>query len=160
MLGMARPRRLQGFEYIAVHRYFLTFCTSDRRRVFEDERTAAFVVTVLRHTARHHDFAVPAYCLMPDHAHVLVEGTTATSDLCRFVKRMKQRSGQLFSRQWGERLWQEGYFERVLRAGDDARAVARYILENPVRAGLVKTPADYTLLGSGVWTLSELLESV
>ena len=59
-----------------------------------------------------------------------------------------------------ERLWQDGYYERVLRQEEDAQAFARYIVNNPIRAGLVETPEDYPLIGSDTWTLAELLESV
>ena len=55
--------------------------------------------------------------------------------------------------------WQEGSHEHVLRGDEDARHVARYIIENPVRAGLVTTPFQYPYLGSDVWTLGELIES-
>ena len=68
-----------------------------------------------RRTALLERFAILAYCLMPDHVHLLVEGLTDTSDLTRFAKMAKQRSGGIYRRRFGKRLWQEGYFERVLR---------------------------------------------
>jgi REP element-mobilizing transposase RayT len=95
---------------------------------------------------------------MPDHVHLLVEGTSDASDLRRFTKMAKQRSGAMFALRTGGPLWQEGYFDRVLREEEDSRHVARYILENPVRARLVSWPAAYPYLGSGVWTVEELLE--
>jgi REP element-mobilizing transposase RayT len=97
---------------------------------------------------------------MPDHAHILAEGLCAQSDFKRFAKMAKQRSGGDYAREKNQRLWQEGYFERVLRENDDGKTLARYIVHNPVRAGLVKTPTDYRFVGSDVWTLTELLESV
>ena len=104
-------------------------------------------------------FALLAYCLMPDHAHLLVEGLADTSALRRFAKLAKQRSGARHAIDVGQRLWQEGYDEHVLRGDEDARHVARYIIENPVRAGLVTTPFQYPYLGSDVWTLRELIDS-
>jgi putative transposase len=77
---------------------------------------------------------------MPDHAHLLVEGLSASSDLKRFAKMAKQRSGGVHRRCCGQRLWQEGYFERVLRDGDDPAAIARYIIENPIDAGIQNHP--------------------
>jgi REP element-mobilizing transposase RayT len=72
----------------------------------------------------------------------------------------KQRSGGLYARSHQQRLWQAGYYERVLRDQDDARAFARYVVNNPVRGGLVETPTDYPFVGSDLWTLVDLLESV
>jgi REP-associated tyrosine transposase len=73
---------------------------------------------------------------MPDHVHLLVEGLSASSDLKRFAKMAKQRSGGVHRRRCGQRLWQEGYFDRVLRDRDDPSAIARYIIDNPIEAGL------------------------
>jgi hypothetical protein len=56
-------------------------------------------------------------------------------------------------------LWQEGYYDRVLRESDDSKTVARYLLNNPVRAGLAATPLDFPYLGSDRWTVRELIES-
>ncbi len=81
---------------------------------------------------------------MPDHAHLLVEGIAETSDLKRFAKMAKQRSGGLYRRRHDQRLWQEGYFERVLRDKDDVRSFAQYVIDNPLRAGL---SSDYPYVG-------------
>ena len=97
---------------------------------------------------------------MPDHVHLLVQGLSDESDLRRFAKRLKQGAAQSYSHKFGEPLWQEGYFDHVLRAEEDARGVARYILDNPVRAGLVNHPSHYPFLGSGVWDLKELLSGI
>ena len=97
---------------------------------------------------------------MPDHAHLLVEGVAESSDLRRFAKTAKQHSRWAYARVHGRRLWQEGYYERVLREDDDMKQLARYILENPVRAGLVGHPSEYLLCGSQRWSVSELLEYV
>jgi hypothetical protein len=57
------------------------------------------------------------------------------------------------------RLWQAGYFDRVLREDDSTFAVARYIVQNPVRAGLVRSPVEYPFCGSSIWSKEELIES-
>ena len=157
---MSRPRRLEGFDYVGRYRYFLTFCCRERLPVFRDPPIAERTLTQFRRTSTLDEFAILAYCLMPDHAHLLVEGLGQGSDFRRFAKMAKQRSGALYARSRHARLWQEGYYERVLREEDDARALARYIVNNPVRAGLVKAPEEYPFVGSDTWTLMELLESV
>ena len=95
---------------------------------------------------------------MPDHAHFLVEGESDQADFRRFVRHAKQHSGAAYALRYGQPLWQEGYYDRVLRRDTDARGVARYILWNPVRAGLCATPAEYPHLGSDVWSIEELME--
>ena len=157
---MSRPRRLDGFTYVGRYRYFLTFCARDRLAVFEDGEIAEQTLAQFQRTSTLERFAILAYCLMPHHAHLLVEGLSIDCDFKRFAKMAKQRSGNAYARSRHKRLWQEGYHERVLREDDDARELARYIINNPVRAALVESPEDYPFLGSDVWSLAELLESV
>jgi REP element-mobilizing transposase RayT len=152
--------RLPNFDYLGPHQYFLTFCVRDRLPVFRDRAIADQTLTQFRRTASLEQFALLAYCLMPDHAHLLAQGVRDDSDVRRFAKMAKQRSGGLYARTQHSPLWQPGYFERVLREEDDARILARYIVNNPVRARLVESPADYPLVGSDVWSLKDLLESI
>jgi len=95
---------------------------------------------------------------MPDHLHLLVEGQTDEADCKRFISRAKQYSAYQHSRQFKERLWQRYTFERVLREHESTNTVVRYILENPIRAGLVERIEDYPFVGSFVYTLPQLLE--
>ena len=157
---MSRPRRLDGFSYVGPARYFVTFCTPSRDRTFTDAAIVSRTLEQIRRTARDEAFAILAYCVMPDHVHLLVEALASTSDLRRFVKLAKQRSGAAHARVTSRRLWQEGYHERVLRADDDAHEIARYIVANPVRASLVANPADYPHSGSDVWRLADLIDSL
>jgi REP-associated tyrosine transposase len=156
---MSRPRRITGVSYLGHCRYFLTICAKARFAAFLDDAIARSTIDQFLITAREEGFAVLAYCLMPDHIHLLVEGTALESDLRRFVKVSKQQSGFNFARIVGRSLWQDGYFEHVLRRDEDARAIARYIIENPVRAGIVERPTDYRYLGSSVWEIETLLVS-
>ena len=96
---------------------------------------------------------------MPDHAHLLVESFSEQANLRKFVDSSKQRSAYAHACAKRERLWQDGYYDRVLRPSEDPKWVARYIFENPVRAKLVATPLDYPFLGSDVWSVEELLAS-
>ena len=68
---------------------------------------------------------------MPDHLHLLVEAGDKTSSLVAFVKAAKQMSGYHAKAVLGGRLWQTGYFERVMRSDQDTKAMARYIIQNP-----------------------------
>jgi len=156
----SHPPRISGFDYKGRYRYSLTFCTLNRRKVFVDRATVAATLEQVRHTSAEHGFEVLAYCYMPDHTHHLVEGVRESSDLRQFCKIAKQRSGGVHARSGRGRLWQEGYHDRVLRREDDIRDIARYILNNPVRAGLVVTPTEYPYLGSDRWTVAELVGSV
>jgi REP element-mobilizing transposase RayT len=94
---------------------------------------------------------------MPDHLHILVQGTSGATDARRFVAVFKQVSGFHFRQETGGRLWQEGYYDHVLRSEDVVISVVRYIVLNPVRAGICADPAAYPLLGSSRYELRHLL---
>jgi putative transposase len=115
------------------------------------------VVQQILRAAKRFEFAVLAYCVMPDHVHLLVSGTSHDADLRRFAKRVKQSSGQIHHRRFNEALWQEGYYDRVVRPEEDLSGIARYIIENPLHAGLVRSPLDYPFMGSELWPLEEIL---
>jgi putative transposase len=152
--------RLKTFDYLGLYRYSLTICTVRRHAAFTEDAAVASALVQLRRTADAQSFAVIAYCFMPDHAHVLVEGTADSSDLREFVRIFKQRSAYQWKRAHGSTLWQRDYFEHVLRADEDTTAVARYILANPVRAGLAAAPNEYPFVGSLTMDLADLIESV
>ena len=94
---------------------------------------------------------------MPDHAHLLLQGETQSANLKSLILSWNTRTGYEWRQRVGSRLWQEGVFDRVLRDDDDPMDVARYILMNPVEAGMVEKPEDYPLSGSGVLTIAEIM---
>ncbi len=66
----------------------------------------------------------------------------------KFVSLFKQKTGYLFQYNHGMKLWQENYYEHILRKDEETVQVARYIFENPVRNGYVKDYSDYPHSGS------------
>jgi len=154
------PEYLQHFDYVGFHRYSLTFCTMGRQPLFVTQPVVDLVLEQFLRSAGEERFALIAYCFMPDHVHLLVGGTCETSDGKRFISRAKQYSGFYFKQRHQQRLWQRYPFERVLRSNEATLIVARYILENPVRAGLVSDPREYPFLGSCVYSLDAILNAV
>jgi REP-associated tyrosine transposase len=153
-----RPR-LNPALYVGLQRYSLTFCTSERRSVFTTLDVVNLVLDQILPTAPLFDVAIIVHCFMPDHAHLLVAGISERAELLPFVHRAKQVSGYAFKQRWKTPLWQPSFWDRVLRDEDATLSVARYILENPVRAGLVKSPRDYPFLGSEGYTIDQILEA-
>jgi len=154
------PGHLKTFDYIGLHRYFLTFCTHERQKRFVDEQRVDVVREQILRAATDESFAVTAYCFMPDHVHLLVEASSDASNCLRFIKCAKQLSGFHYREHFGERLWQRYGYERTLRSQDATLAVAKYIVENPVRAGLVENPDDYPFSGSERHSMAEILEAI
>jgi putative transposase len=149
-----RPR-LRSFTYKGYYRYFITICTHDRAPLFQEAEHIPWLIGLLQKNALEFDFKVWAYCFMPDHVHLLVEGTSPTSDLRKFVSAYKQKSGHGYKRQMNRPLWQASYYEHVLREDEDTLGAARYIFENPVRKGLVPDFSSYRYHGSFEFDIKE-----
>ena len=135
--------RLEGFDYVGVFCYSLTICAHERRAVFVEPLLVDWVLQHILRTAVAEHFEILAYCFMPDHLHVLAQGHTDNADLRVFMKRLKQQTGYEYTRRYGERLWQVGYFDHVVRSEESVLKHARYIVGNPVRAGLVRNVDEY-----------------
>lgn len=125
--------------------YLVTAVTRGRSETFADWRAGCHVARAIH--AEHCEGAVHTYCwvVMPDHIHWLFE--LRKGDLSAAVRRMKSRSASNVNRgvQRAGQVWQVGFHDRALRREEDLRAAARYIVANPIRAGLVQRVHDYPL---------------
>lgn len=80
---------------------------------------------------------------MPDHWHGLVE--LREGDISRVVARYKALVSSAVKRSSGRKspVWQKSFQDRALRKDDDIVAAARYLVANPLRAGLVDRIGNY-----------------
>ena len=138
--------RLPDFTYRGNYGYLATINTSGRQRELVGDFAETCAAKLIEAAARS-SFAVMAYCLMPDHVHVLLHGTTADADLVKCLKLFKQITGFAFKKQAGRQLWQRSFHDHVLRGDEDIDDIAAYIWHNPVRAGLVASVAEYAYSG-------------
>jgi REP-associated tyrosine transposase len=140
--------RLPRTHYVGRNIYFLTFCCQGRRPVFRDDLRASSIVGAIKEVAESTSFLVHAYCVMPDHIHVVAEGARDDSDLERFAKTFKQLTAFRYKQVTGERMWQKRFYDHILRATDSLDTVAWYVWLNPVRAGLCADARSYQYSGS------------
>ena len=154
------PLRIAGFDYQGLHRYFLTLCAFRRSPVFCSSHVVTPVLSQFRQAASREPYALLAYCFMPDHVHMLLEARGEFADFRRFVTTAKQKAGYWYSQETGQRLWQLGFYDHVLRDDERTLAVACYILANSVRAGLVRAIEAYPFAGSDVFAIDEIAAAV
>ena len=135
-------------------------CTLDRRRSFEDGSVVGPSRAELLRTAADYRVELTAYVFMPDHLHGLIIGLADDSDLLKCMDMFRQRTGFAHKQQYAQRLWQEGYDDRFLRAEEDTLNVTAYIVANPIRAGLCSDIREYPYLGSSRYTVQELIDAI
>jgi REP element-mobilizing transposase RayT len=83
---------------------------------------------------------------MPDHFHGLLRlNNSPPDDLSQVMKFVKGQSGRMINKHLDRsgKLWQTGFHDHALRNEEDRLHIARYIVANPLRAGLVGCLADW-----------------
>ena len=151
MLRKASSYKLRSGRYSEEGRiYHITFTTHERIPYFNNLKNGRLLVNNLRASAPLTETL--CYVVMPDHLHWLMQlnkGYDLPSTVQK-VKSLTTKSLRQVGLLSGKPLWQKGFYDRGIRRDDDLQQVARYIIANPVRAGLVKSVREYSLWDA-VW---------
>ena len=146
-----RPHRLPDFAYCQAGRIFLvTVSTSPRRPIFSEPGLAYECIELLHAVVKKSGTRVYAYCLMPDHAHLLVE-ISLEVPLPAMIRSWKSLCYQARRRRGdAEKFWQRSFWDRGIRCEEDLVRAVQYVLANPVRAGLVDEAGEWPWSGSSL----------
>jgi REP element-mobilizing transposase RayT len=109
------------------------------------------VVSALTEAAIATTFDLLTFLVMPDHVHVLAQGASDDSNAIRLMQRFKQLAGFRYKQRFGRELWQHSFYDRVLRRDEDLLTVAKYILGNPIRAGLIAADGVWPFQGGALF---------
>ena len=140
--GSAALRRGRWSEQGRV--YLLTFTSHQRAAHFADWSLAQVAARAFAQTPLWRKSNLLCWVLMPDHWHGLVRlsGTETLGQVMSRVKAVTARSINAARADRG-RVWSAGYHDHAVRDEEDLVALARYIVANPVRAGLCEHPGQY-----------------
>jgi len=124
--------------------YLVTTTTLERQPFFADFKAAQAAAQAFEDKAVLADASLLAWVLMPDHFHGLPQLGEQTS-LQNPVNRLKSASARRANRAIGREgpLWDRAYHDHALRREEDLLETTRYIVANPVRAGLARCVGDY-----------------
>ena len=118
--------------------YHVRSSSAQKRPLFHDFKAARLLIHCLEEQQRHGFAQTLAFVVMPDHLHWLLQ-LRGQRELGQVIGTVKSLS----ARRIGSRIWQPGFYDRALRSEDDLHGIARYIVANPVRAGLVARVGEY-----------------
>lgn len=132
--------------------YLVTAVTYERRRWFDDFFLGRIVVDCLRQQQLSGRVESLAFVVMPDHFHwlLVLQPGFSLSEVMRSVKGRSARKIGEYVRQKGlsieqRKFWQDGFHDHALRKEEDVKVLARYVIANPLRAGLVSHIGNYPL---------------
>ena len=143
---MPRDDLLKGRVSLVNHVYHVTTVTENRQPLFADFFCGRLVVAEMRRLEAENAVRSLAWVLMPDHLHWLLQlGNRVT--LSSLMQKLKGRSSHAIHQHFGDNgaVWQRGFHDHALRREEDLRAIARYIVANPLRRGLANQIGDYPL---------------
>ena len=123
--------------------YLVTLVTHRRQPFFSDFGNARILVGEMRRLQEEGRVCWLCWVIMPDHFHALAR--LDGGKLWAAVRQLKGASARRINQGHDRRgsVWQPGYHDHALRREEDRLQVARYIVANPLRAGLVKRLGDY-----------------
>ncbi|WP_028292401.1 REP-associated tyrosine transposase [Oceanobacter kriegii] len=123
--------------------YLLTASVEHRQPLFLNFDLACAAIRAFTSDQAMRDNELLCWVLMPDHVHWLVQ--LHGDDLSRMAMRLKSLSARAVHQTAGSggKLWQRSFHDHALRKEEDIKAVARYIVANPLRAGLARRVGDY-----------------
>ena len=126
--------------------YHVTTTTTQRAPIFARFEHGRTLVNSMRLQEDQGHARSLAFVVMPDHLHWLLQ-LTGSRSLSTVVNAAKSRSSRCINASIGSRrrLWQKGFHDRAIRRDEDLESIARYIIANPLRAGLVDSVARYPL---------------
>jgi putative transposase len=136
---MPRPHRdeVEG----GVHHVFAR--GNDRREIYLDDLDREVYLAMLGRVTRRQRWHCLAYCLMPNHVHLLVE--TPEANLGAGMQRLHGKYAQIFNERHGRcgHVFQGRYGSVLMETDEQLWHVAGYIALNPVRAGLCARPEEW-----------------
>ena len=123
--------------------YLVTSVTDKRIAWFRDPGFATIAARALAAADGRYQTRTFCWVVMPDHFHWLVQ--LGDLSLVATVDRLKGATARSLNREIGRtgRFWAPAFHDHGLRREEDLRQVARYVVANPLRAGLVSRIGDY-----------------
>jgi REP-associated tyrosine transposase len=153
---MARRPRL----FAAGLLYHVIVRGNQRQKTFTAESDYQAYIERLARYRKKYDYVLHAYCLMPNHVHLLVE--SSEQPLAKFMQGLQQSYSQYFNlrhRKTGHVF--EGRYKAILCQKDPyLLQLIRYIHLNPVRAGMVRSPERYRYSGDHVYLQGKATETI
>ncbi len=150
-----RKHRLSPELYCGRIVVAFTACIADRKPVFDKAEVFYSLSQIMLDSLKMWKCDAHVYLFMSDHCHFLIQGNADDSDILRFMKDFKQVSGYWFYKNISGVRWQKDFYDHIIRKDEDIKKQVYYILENPIRKGLVNSWKEHLFKGSTIYNFEE-----
>jgi putative transposase len=144
-------KHLRRLERIWIDRptYFITTCTFKRRPILASNEVARILADEWCDAHDRHGWMIGRYVIMPDHVHFFCRAELDAKKLLVFMRAWKQWTRKQIARElnFSGAVWQEQFFDHVLRSSESYSQKWDYVRQNPVRAGLVASADEWQWQG-------------
>jgi putative transposase len=137
--------------------YFFTLITNKRQRFFTNPEKRELLGQSINHVKTYHPFLLVAYCILPDHIHLILRLPEDDDNFSLRISEIKKRFSKLYTKNSGQSpakiaglvgpgesgLWQQRFWEHTIRDEEDLHRHIDYIHYNPVKHGLVQKVKDW-----------------
>lgn len=154
-----RPRHSHLRRFILENQvYHVSTATKDRERIFAEVAVAELVLEAIQFLRKDRAFIL-SFAIMPDHLH-LVLVPRPDNDLPRIMQSLKGYTARQINRRKQRRapVWQQSYYDRMIRTERHLQDVIDYVEQNPVKAGLCDDPAEYPFSSAGKPELTDMFD--
>lgn len=160
MIVREKKHRLHRELYIGQRQVSFTLCLGRRDPIFVRSEVVECFHDILVSSVEQQDCMSPVYCFMPDHQHLIISGSKDNSDIWKVVVSYKQKTGYWMSKNFPQHKWQKDFYDHIIREHESLSRQVKYILNNPVRKGIVSEWSEYRFKGSIGCKLEDVLNGI
>lgn len=149
--------------------YYLTSVTNNRLPVFQTDKLKEITADALNEARKSAGILIFAYVLMPDHYHLITDGSRKPSEVLRytngitarrvidylkennFISSLEKLKQATKKREYKHSLWEHHPNVFLLTSEATFMQKINYIHQNPVRAGLLEKAEDYLYSSARIW---------
>ena len=123
--------------------YHVMIRGNEKKNIFNNNEDKFRFMEILNETKKKKEYCLHAFCLMSNHVHLML--SEGIDDVAKVMKRINVRYAYYFNKKYKRvgHLFQDRYRSEVVENDSYILSLARYIHQNPVKAGIVKAIGDY-----------------
>ncbi len=135
------PRQARAYSDTGI--YHIMIRGNEKKKIFLDDEDRRYFIGVLFDKLNEEKAEIYAYCLMDNHVHLLLQKDSY--GIARLMKRINVSFVYYFNKKYKRvgHLFQDRFKSEIVDNENYLLAAARYIHNNPIKAGIVKSPQKY-----------------